>query len=70
MNLPRIVLALLVINFAPVQAEENDLLGDEGILFWSPEQQITGYRSISEIYPTREINAGARPYPLIPTNTH
>lgn len=68
MKLPRLVLALLAMNFPLVQAAETDLLGDKGILFWSPEQQITGYRSISEIYPTREIGAGMQPYPLIPTH--
>ncbi|MYF49092.1 MAG: beta-lactamase family protein, partial [Gammaproteobacteria bacterium] len=47
-------------------AEEEDLHGGEGILFWTPEQQIVGYRAIDDLYPTREIKAGGHPYPLIP----
>lgn len=68
MNIPRLTLAVLAMNFALVQAEEVDLLGKDGILFWSPQQQITGYRSIDEIYPTRELKSGTQPYPLIPAN--
>jgi CubicO group peptidase (beta-lactamase class C family) len=68
MKIRRLALALLAMNFALVQAEEVDLLGKDGILFWSPQQQITGYRSIDEIYPTRELKSGTQPYPLIPAN--
>ncbi len=45
-------------------AEEVDLHGDEGILFWPPEQQVTGYRAIDRIYNTRQVEAGDQPYPL------
>lgn len=34
------------------------------ILFWTPAQQETGYRTIEKIFPTRVIEAGANPYPL------
>ena len=37
-----------------------------GILFWTPERQIVGYRAIDDLYPTRQIEAGGHPYPLIP----
>ncbi len=47
-------------------AEEVEVHGGEGILFWTPEQQIVGYRAIDDLYPTREIKAGGHPYPLIP----
>ncbi len=67
MKLSRLVFGLLILCINPAQAEEDDLLGGEGILFWSPEQQITGYRSIDELYATRELKAGPRPFPLIPT---
>lgn len=67
MNIPRLTLAVLAMNFALVQAEEVDLLGKEGILFWSPQQQITGYKSIDKLYPTRELKSGTQPYPLLPT---
>ncbi len=50
----------------PASAEEVELLTDEGILFWSPQQQITGYRGIDKLYPTREIQRGEYAYPLIP----
>ena len=32
-----------------------DLTGDAGILFWTPEQQVTGYSNIAGLYPTRQI---------------
>jgi len=35
-----------------------------GILFWTPAQQIVGYRTIEKIYPTRVIKAGTNVYPL------
>ncbi len=47
-------------------AAQEVLLSGEGILFWSPEQQITGYRGIDKLYPTRKITAGQHAYPLIP----
>ena len=37
----------------------NDSLGS--ILFWTPAQQETGYRTIENIYPTRVIKAGGTP---------
>ena len=50
----------------PGWAAQVDLHGGAGILFWSPEQQLIGYRAIDSFYPTREIKAGAHPYPLVP----
>ena len=47
-------------------AEEVDLHGGEGILFWSPQQQIIGYRAVDDLYPTREIQSGPHAYPLLP----
>ena len=41
--------------------------GERGaILFWTPEQQIAGYRNIDEISETRWIRASDAPYPLAP----
>jgi len=37
--------------------QKMDLLGTEHILFWTPEQQRTGYSSIAEIANTRTIEA-------------
>ena len=34
------------------------------ILFWTPEQQLAGYRNMARIAPTRLIPADGRPYPL------
>jgi CubicO group peptidase (beta-lactamase class C family) len=68
MKILRLAMALLAMNCALAQAEEVDLMGKDGILFWSPQQQITGYGSIDKIYPTRELKSGTQPYPLIPAN--
>lgn len=46
-------------------AAQSAPLGKE-ILFWSPQQQITGYRDIGALYPTRPIPASPRPFPLLP----
>ena len=67
-----ILIAALAVICAPglysaqLQAAEEDLLGGDGILFWSPPQQITGYRNMVELYPTRAIETGALAYPLLP----
>ena len=47
------------VNDAPPPNEDLD-----SILFWTPAQQETGYRTIEKIYPTRVIKAGANAYPL------
>ena len=63
------VRAIFILVFglaAGVSAQEVELLTDEGILFWSPEQQITGYRGIDKLFPTRKIRAGPTAFPLIP----
>ena len=36
------------------------------ILFWTPEQQVAGYRNIDQISETRWISASDDPYPLTP----
>ena len=35
-----------------------------GLLFWTPEQQVAGYRNFDKIFPTRRISAGESPYEL------
>lgn len=42
-------------------ADSPDLTGDAGILFWTPEQQVTGYSSIADLYPTRQIQGRSSP---------
>jgi len=67
-----IVLSALCISLtaqakAPVldPLEDSQHLGPpDKILFWTPEQQVAGYRNIDRIYPTRKIIAGSTPYPL------
>jgi CubicO group peptidase (beta-lactamase class C family) len=33
----------------------------QDLLFWSPEQQVAGYRNIDKVFPTRKIVAGGTP---------
>ena len=71
-GLPLIVLALCGYNAAPpaVDAEAAPNLDAEHFgprsqfLFWTPEQQVAGYRNIDQIFDTRVIHAGGEPYPL------
>jgi len=59
----RFVLAFVLAVFATsALAAEPPVLGS--ILFWTPAQQQTGYRTIDKIYPTRKITHGAKVYPL------
>jgi CubicO group peptidase (beta-lactamase class C family) len=46
-------------------ADDSDHFGSpEEILFWTPEQQVAGYRNINKILPTRAIKAGDGTYAL------
>ena len=36
----------------------------ENQLFWTPEQQVSGYRNMEKLSPTRKVAAGGKPYPL------
>jgi len=46
-------------------ADDSSRLGSpDAFLFWTPEQQVSGYRNIDRIFPTRIIHAGDSPYPL------
>jgi len=36
----------------------------DGLLFWTPEQQVAGYRNFDKIFSTRKISAGESPYEL------
>jgi len=56
-----LVLALSLQARAPFVDPAEDLshLGSpENILFWTPEQQVAGYRNIEKLQPTRVIKAG------------
>jgi len=41
--------------------DANHLGAPEDILFWTPEQQVAGFRNIEKIHPTRIIPAAAQP---------
>ena len=46
-------------------ADDHKYFGPpENVLFWSPEQQVAGYRNSARIFPTRKIEAGETAYPL------
>ena len=69
MSMLRAAAAAWALASASAWAAQIDLHGGAGILFWSPEQQLIGYRAIDGHYPTREIKAGAHPFPLIPAQS-
>ena len=49
-------------------ADDFKYLGDpDEQLFWSPEEQVAGYRNMDKISPTRRVAAGNDPYPLAVT---
>ncbi len=62
-NLTGIVCVCLSVS--PFTLAQEETLGQD-ILFWSPQQQIIGYRGIDEMFPTREIKRGTYAYPLLP----
>jgi CubicO group peptidase (beta-lactamase class C family) len=65
-TLTTLLVALGVLcSVVPVQAQESDFRGDS-ILFWTPQQQITGYRAMDDLAATREIESALNPYPLLP----
>ena len=45
-------------------ADAQNLGPPDQFLFWTPEQQVAGYRSIDQIFETRTIHAGGNVYPL------
>lgn len=45
---------------APKKAQAEQAFGDpQKLLFWTPEQQLAGYKNVERIYNTRSIPAGA-----------
>lgn len=55
-----------------VPASDADIIetiGDTGILFWSPEQQLAGYRNTPEVSPARILEPAPEPYPLPASET-
>jgi len=63
---PLVLMVLLsFLTPAGARAAEADLNG-ESILFWSPQQQVAGYRAIDDLFSTRGLTAAMVPYPLLP----
>ena len=67
--LPTIILGLCNIAFAEAPyidpADDQKFFGPpENELFWTPEQQVAGYRNMDKISSTRKVPAGNNPYPL------
>ena len=62
-----IVISVSAMAQAPYIDPADDLkhLNSSGsILFWTPEQQVAGYRNAEKIFPSRRIPAGKSAYPL------
>lgn len=65
-------LAALVSCAAPVdRAPADTLAGDaahfghpDSVLFWTPDQELAGFRNYERIFPTRVVRAGAHPLEL------
>ena len=46
-------------------AKDADYFGPpEKMLFWTPEQKVSGFRNMEKLYPTRRIGASDSPLPL------
>ena len=43
---------------------DRDLTGEDGILFWGPDQQVYGFPRLAELYPTRSIQGQEVPLQL------
>jgi CubicO group peptidase (beta-lactamase class C family) len=46
-------------------ANDTEHFGEvQNQLFWTPEQQVSGFRNMHKLSPARRVEAGGRPYPL------
>jgi CubicO group peptidase (beta-lactamase class C family) len=50
---------------ATAKADQANFGPRDRMLWWTPEQQVAGYRNIDKLYDTRTIEAGGEPYPLV-----
>lgn len=63
-SIHRYAIALaLACSTASAHAEDK-LPSPRGFLFWSPAEQIVGYRNIEKVFPTHVIARGDKVYPL------
>lgn len=49
---------------AQAGAGDESLPRSTNILSWTPDEQLSGYKSIDRLFATREVSASSRPYPL------
>ncbi|HEX2464633.1 MAG TPA: serine hydrolase [Thermoanaerobaculia bacterium] len=50
---------------AAPSADQANFGPRDRMLWWTPEQQVAGYRNIDRLFDTRLIQAGGDPYPLV-----
>ena len=65
------VAGALLLAFVAIQSQaespesnDRDLTGENGILFWGPDQQVYGFPRLAELYPTRSIKGQEVPLQL------
>ena len=65
------VAGALLLTFVAIQSQaespesnDRDLTGENGILFWGPDQQVYGFPRLAELYPTRSIQGQEVPLQL------
>ena len=65
------VAGALLLTFVAIQSQaespesnDRDLTGENGILFWGPDQQVYGFPRLAELYPTRSIKGQEVPLQL------
>ena len=65
------VAGALLLTFVAIQSQaespesnDRDLTGENGILFWDPDQQVYGFPRLAELYPTRSIQGQEVPLQL------
>ena len=65
------VAGALLLTFVAIQSQaespesnDRDLTGENGILFWGPDQQVYGFPCLAELYPTRSIQGQEVPLQL------
>src|SRR5580700_1265440 len=65
MEISRVALAFCSLLFALPGSAQVALKSDTpSLLFWTPEQQSTGYRSIEKIYKVVTVKRGSEVHPL------
>jgi CubicO group peptidase (beta-lactamase class C family) len=58
------ILAAMALGIATAALASDKVVPRAGLLFWTPAQQVVGYRTIEKIFPTRTVKAGTAAFPL------